>query len=322
MKNKIIITGGSGFIGTNVVQHYLDKGWEVLSLDRNKPKNPEHAQYFRSIDLLNRTDLIEATKQFSPTYLIHLAARTDLDETNDIKGYAANIQGVQNVIDACDQCSKLKRVIFASSMLVCRFGYIPKDEFDYSPNTLYGESKVLTEKIIRDSDMKHEWTIVRPTSIWGPWFGVPYRNFFDAVLKKRYVHPGKQAGTSTYGFIGNTVYQIHQILTAPAPDIHHKTFYLGDAPPNNLSEWADEIATQSGLRKNRKVPYWIVKTAAFCGDILSALNIEFPITNFRLKNMTTSNILNLSNTNLIAPNRPYSRAEGIKRTLDWMKNES
>ena len=164
MKNKIIITGGSGFIGTNVVQHYLDKGWEVLSLDRNKPKNPEHAQYFRSIDLLNRTDLIEATKQFSPTYLIHLAARTDLDETNDIKGYAANIQGVQNVIDACDQCSKLKRVIFASSMLVCRFGYIPKDEFDYSPNTLYGESKVLTEKIIRDSDMKHEWTIVRPTT--------------------------------------------------------------------------------------------------------------------------------------------------------------
>ena len=64
--------------------------------------------------------------------------------------------------------NELKKIIIASSMLVCELGYSPKNFNDYKPNTLYGESKVLTEKIVKK--FKNSWTIVRPTSIWGPWF--------------------------------------------------------------------------------------------------------------------------------------------------------
>jgi len=322
MKKKIIITGGSGFIGTNLVQFYIDLGWSVLSIDRREPQNPLHAKYFNKIDILDKEFFIRTAKEFSPDYLIHLAARTDLDETHDIAKYAANTQGVENVINACNACKKIKRIIFASSMLVCKFGYVPENEFDYAPNTVYGESKVLTEKIIHRSDILHEWLIVRPTSIWGPWFDVPYKNFFDAVLNKRYVHPGKRAGTSTYGFVGNTVFQMNQLLITGTENILHKTFYLGDSPPNNLSDWADEIAAISGSRNNLTAPYWIVKTAALLGDLLSMFNIKFPITSFRLKNMVISNILDLSTTEAIAPTPPYSRADGIKKTLCWMKQNT
>lgn len=43
------------------------------------------------------------------------------------------------------------------------------------------------------------------------------------------------------------------------------------------------------------------------------------MTSFRLKNMTTDNIIDLSDTYELAPNPPYSRIEGVRKTLDWLR---
>lgn len=57
---------------------------------------------------------------------------------------------------------------------------------------------------------------------------------------------------------------------------------------------------------------------ASLGEFLLKLNIHFPMTNFRLKNMTTKNVVYLENTQELAPELPYSRIEGIRNTLNWM----
>ena len=67
-----------------------------------------------------------------------------MDDKAGIQGYAANIQGVENLVAAIRQTPSLSLCIFTSTQLVCRVGYVPKDDQDYQPNTLYGESKVLT----------------------------------------------------------------------------------------------------------------------------------------------------------------------------------
>ena len=203
-------------------------------------------------------------------------------------------------------------------MLVCHTGYYPKDQFDYAPNTLYGESKVETEKIVWDNKPQCDWAIIRPTSIWGPWFGVPYRNFFDMVISRKYFHIGRKSCTKTYGYVGNAVYQIEQILFHETLNEDQKVFYIGDNPPTNIETWANEIAAE--LNSNiKRVPFWMLKTAAYFGDLLKLFNITFPMTSFRLKNMTTDNIIDLSETYNIAPNPPYSRIDGIKATLQWLK---
>ena len=56
--------------------------------------------------------------------------------------------------------------------------------------------------------------IIRPTSIWGPWFGEPYDKFFHIVLKRMYFHMGEKACRKTYGYIDNVIYQIESILRA------------------------------------------------------------------------------------------------------------
>jgi nucleoside-diphosphate-sugar epimerase len=318
MKKRILITGASGFIGTNLVEHIAKKNnVDIINIDFSSPQNLEHYNYWRNINITDPKKLKEEIVNFSPDYIIHLAARTDLDGKN-LNDYLTNTIGTLNIIKACNSLSQLKRVIFASSMLVCKPGYIPSHQSDYAPSTIYGESKMEMEKIIRKENPKFEWAIIRPTSIWGPGFGIPYRNFFDMIIKKQYFHIGSAASTKTYGFVGNVVHQIDSILNAPTEKIQGQVFYLGDYEPTNIKTWADEIGAELGV-KIKTIPHYLIKLAALGGDILKQFGIHFPMTSFRLKNMTTDNIIDLSNTNELLQELPFTRKEGIKMTLEWLK---
>ena len=313
---KVLITGGSGFIGTNLLLFLIEK-YEILNIDIRESNLTELQKYTSIVDITNYENFRNVVIGFSPDYIIHLAARTDLNG-KFIYDYSANTVGVSNLMKIIHELPKLKKLIVTSSMLVCHTGYYPKNQFDYAPNTLYGESKVETEKILWDNKPQCDWAIIRPTSIWGPWFGVPYRNFFDMVISRKYFHIGRKSCTKTYGYVGNAVYQIEQILFHETLNEDQKVFYIGDNPPTNIEIWANEIAAELNFDIKR-VPFWMLKIAAYFGDLLKLFNITFPMTSFRLKNMTTDNTIDLSETYKIAPNPPCSRIDGIKATLQWLK---
>lgn len=317
MKSKILITGASGFIGTNLLE-YLKDNYIVCNIDFHKPKIQERVAYWKDVDIINYDQLKNVVLEFSPDYIIHLAARTDL-QGKVIEDYSANSIGVKNLMEIVKLLPDLKKVIITSSMLVCHTGYCPKDQYDYAPTTIYGESKVETEKIVWANKPHCDWAIIRPTSIWGPWFGEPYRNFFDMVLSRKYFHIGNRGCTKTYGYVGNAIYQIEQILFSDTKDEDNKVFYIGDEPATNIEEWGNEIANELGY-KIMKMPYFLIKCAALFGDMLKRFGFSFPMTSFRLRNMTTNNVIDLSSTRKIAPKLPYSRLQGIKQTLNWIKN--
>ncbi|MBP5771478.1 MAG: NAD(P)-dependent oxidoreductase [Bacteroidaceae bacterium] len=314
---KILVTGGSGFIGTNVVAFYARLGWEVMNIDVTRPKYVEAERYWVECDITDYEALMMAVKEFDPEYIIHLAARTDLDGKK-VEDYPANTIGVENILKAAATLDGLKKILITSSMLVCHTGYIPETQFDYSPSTAYGESKVVTEKLVWANPPACDWAFMRPTSMWGPWFGVPYRNYFDTVKAGLYFHIGHRSCTKTYGYIENAVYQIDCLLMNPTLDEEKKVFYLGDAPAIFIEEWANQIAKELG-RKVPRMPFWLIRLVASFGDVLGLLGLHFPMTSFRLKNMTTDNIIDLTNTYQIAPNPPVDRITGIRRTLEWME---
>jgi nucleoside-diphosphate-sugar epimerase len=138
------------------------------------------------------------------------------------------------------------------------------------------------------------------------------------VVSKKYFHIGNKLYTKTYGYIGNAVYRIERILLSDTLSDNNKIFYIGDYVPPNIEEWADEIAKILNFKVVR-VPYCLMLTVALIGDLLKKIGIPFPMTTFRLHNMSTDNIVNLSNTKNIAPELPYSRTQGIKKTLEWLK---
>lgn len=314
---KIVVTGGSGFIGTNVVDFYANKGAEVINIDMVPPMYEDAEKWWKECDIREYDKLESIVTVFHPDYIIHLAARTDIDGKT-VEDYNTNTLGVENVLKAAAQIKDLKKILITSSMLVCKAGYMPKHQKDYCPTIPYGESKVETENITWANEPKCDWALLRPTSMWGAWFGYPYRAFFDMVKRRMYFHIGHVSCTKTYGYIENALYQIDQILMHDTTDRENKVFYLGDKPAIFIEEWANQIAEQLGFKVPR-VPLWIVKIAARIGDLCWKRGIHFPMSSFRLKNMSTDNIINLDNTYRIAPNPPVDRIEGIRRTLKWIE---
>ncbi len=319
-RRKILITGGSGFIGTNLVDYFVTQGWHVTNIDIKPPRNNANKYCWMNVDLLNRPQLINAITEFQPDYILHFAARTDLDEKANLEGYSANIDGVCNLIDAIRMTPSIGRVILASSQLVCKLGYSPKDEYDYLPTTLYGRSKVLTERIIRSAaDFAPCWTIVRPTSIWGPWFDIPYKSFFLSIARNQYIHPGDIQVKKQWGFVKNAVYQVDKLLEAPAEKVHKRTFYLADYEPTLLHEFADWVQQEFHSRPILKVSPMILRTAGVGGDILQRLGWKNPpLTSFRYRNIVTSEIQDLEPLRKIVGELPYSTKDGVEETVKWI----
>ena len=256
---------------------------------------------------------------------MHLAARTDLNERKNILGYQVNILGVENLMNICADLKSLQRVVVASSMLVCKLGYYPVDFNDYSPDNLYGESKVQTEIITKKYSF--DWVIVRPTSIWGPWFGEPYKNFFDLVLNGFYFNiPAKNSSTKTYGFVGNTCKQIHALMINNHKSIKHNYFYLGDLSPINITDWAIRIRKLNHQFKPLILPKLLLKFVSIFGDILkSKLRFnKFPMNSFRFNNMTNDNIIDdLKRTVEVTKIGEHTNLdEEIIITLNWLKKQN
>jgi nucleoside-diphosphate-sugar epimerase len=313
---KILVTGGSGFIGTNLIASLLADNYEVLNLDKVAPRNSSQRAVWQQVDILDYDNLRKAMLAFSPEAIIHLAAVTDLDGTT-AEYYSANTLGVENLLKIAAELPALARVLLASSMYVCKPGYIPKDYNEYKPHTLYGKSKVEGELIVKNSSTTNfEWVLFRPTSIWGPWFGIPYIDFFNVVYQGRYFDFGGTC-TKTYGYVDNAVYQLKKLLVAPG--VHGKTFYIGDKPPIPIAEWANEVSAEMGKGKIKKIPYVAIQAAATVGDILGKFGIKFPMTSFRLANMQTDNVLPLDALYEITGESPVSRKVGVRNTVQWLR---
>ena len=76
--NKILITGGSGFIGTNLIDFYSEK-CDILNIDIKAPRNKAHLPYWKNIDILDEQKTLDLFKAFQPDFVFHMGARTDLD---------------------------------------------------------------------------------------------------------------------------------------------------------------------------------------------------------------------------------------------------
>lgn len=317
---RILITGSSGFIGTHLLDALLaEGGHEVQNLDRRPPKKEAHRPFWQAVDLLEPEGLTAAVHAFQPEAVVHLAARTDT-ESERVADYRDNTEGTANLLAALRDLEGLQRLIITSSQFVHQPGPLPAHDEAFDPHTAYGESKVITEQQTRAADLPCTWTIIRPTNIWGPWHPrYPYE-FWDVLRRGRYVHPGGAPVIRCYGYVKNVVWQMQQMLIAPAATVHQQVFYVGD-PPIHLVEWVDGFARAITGKNVRVVPRVFLRALALVGDVLQALGQSFPIFSSRFQSMTQDYPTPMEKTLQVFGLPPRSMQDGIEETVAWLREQ-
>jgi nucleoside-diphosphate-sugar epimerase len=313
---KVLVTGSSGFIGQALVRRLQAEGYDVAGLDRARGAATKFV-----CDILDAGRLDDAVQGFSPDALVHLAARIDLDEKTNLAGYAANIDGVQNLIAAVRITPSIRRAIWTSSQLVCRVGYVPRDDTDYTADTLYGRSKVRTEQIVRQEDgAGREWCLARPTTVWGPGMSAHYQRFLRMIQRGYYFHVGHSPLWKSYSYIENIAFQYWRLLEVPAGLIHRKTFYLADYEPIDLLAWSDAFQRAFQSRSIPHMPLALAHMLAYCGDAVNAIGLrKFPFNSFRLNNVLTQYQFDLKPTEAVCGQLPYTMEQGVTATAAWLR---
>ena len=318
---KLLVTGGSGFIGTNLIDEFKERVDQLLNLDIQSPLDSTQSKFWRTADILNKSQLAEAFAEFQPQWVIHLAARADCDENTTVeKGYRVNVEGTANVLEAIRATRSIERVIITSSQFVCGPGPLPRDDEDYFPETVYGQSKVIAEQLTRRAKLDCCWTIIRPTNIWGPWHLRYRREFWRIVERGWYVHPGRQPVIRCYGYVKNVIDQIRRILKLPNDSACGKVLYLGD-PPADLLEWTNGFSRALAGRAVRVVPRFMMRMLALLGDIPTAITGRpFYINSSRYRSMITNYHTPMQPTfDLLGPN-PHSLLDSVNETVAWLRS--
>jgi UDP-glucose 4-epimerase len=173
---KILVTGGAGFIGSHVVDGYLESGHEVVVVDNlytGKPENVNPGARFYEADIRS-PELTEIITKESPEVINHHAAQISVPASVENPGFDAdvNIKGLINVLEASRK-NQVRKVIFISSGGAI---YGEADEYPttekYIPRPLspYAITKLTSEHYL--SYYQHQWgldyTILRYANIYGP----------------------------------------------------------------------------------------------------------------------------------------------------------
>jgi nucleoside-diphosphate-sugar epimerase len=316
---KVLVTGSSGLIGRWVCDLLQREGFSVIGLDV-QPKPLDAGDWLSvNCNLLNFNDLVSIFHEHRPSHLLHLAARTDLEGTS-LEDYSVNIEGVHNLISTIQVTPSMTRAVYTSSQLVCRVGHVPRQEDEYLPDTVYGQSKVETERIVRSrSGSNVTWCLVRPTTVWGPHMSAHYSSLLRYIETGRYFHSGSEPLLKSYAYAGNIAYQYMRMLLADAEQVDGRVFYLADYDPISLRDYVNALADEIGVNRPVTLPLPLAQVLAWIGDALGAVGSTMPFNSFRLRNIRTEYIFDTEATKTVCGPLPFTFENGIKDTVSWYK---
>lgn len=316
IKKKVLITGGSGFLGVHLARQLLKENYDVTLFDIAglDAKDLIGKIIFIKGDIRNKKDVDNAIK--NRDYVVHAAAGLPILREKKLI-FDVNINGTRNVLDSALQ-NKVKRFLFISSTAVYGIPrHLPETETNpLDPIGYYGESKVEAENLCLEYAKKGlSVNILRPKSFLGPERLGVFELWFEAIYN------GK--GVFILGN-GNNKYQLLAVsdaVDAIVKTIETKTdgeiFNIG---AREFQTWNKDLGAVIKYAKSKSS---IIKLPTLPSQImlgiLEMLNLS-PIAAWHYKTMPVDSYISIKKAEKLLKWSPKkSNEELLIESYDWYK---
>jgi 2-alkyl-3-oxoalkanoate reductase len=262
---NVFVTGGSGFLGSHVVEQLARAGHTVRALVR-KSSNRRFLSTLPNVELAegsveDRASLDRAIKGVDA--VVHSAAVVKARTEQEF--YACNTQGTANVLDAAlEHASGLKRFVHVSSLEACgpSLDGRPVPLRQEKPVTAYGRSKLFAEKECAKRKARLPVVILRPAGIYGP-RDVEFLEAFRAVRMRQYPVIGDGTMLAGYVYAPDCAKACVRAIDAEVPT--GSIYFVDDGEPLTMARAMGELLPDAlGTRPLARlgVPFPLLRLAS------------------------------------------------------------
>lgn len=313
---SVVVTGGSGFIGTHLVEALSRLGDTVTNLDIEPPTLPEHRDRWVACDIREPAQLAGALLAAAPEVIYNLAAVADISA--DASAMAVNTGGVTNILDVLPELPGSPLLVHFSTQFVLEAGYQPAGPLDFAPYTEYGMTKARSERLLHAAGPEVAWAIVRPTTIWGPRHPTFATQAGRYLAMGIYLRPSGPGPRRHNGYVDNVVHQVVRLAELGRDQVMGTTLYVGDEglPTSVL---LDRFSMAFRGRPTRRIPTAVLRVLAEMGELSGRLGGPSPINRGRLARMTTDYPVPMQPTFDLLGRGPVSLDDGVAATVRWQR---
>lgn len=320
---KILVTGGTGFIGGHLVRKLISKGHHVFCLVRNYQKG--EVLHDIGVTLLvgdiRNNDLIERIPDERFDLAYHLAGILGRWNITNRVYQDVHVRGTENLLRACVKL-KIRRFIYCSSVGVLGpTGNVLLDEsFPYHPTSIYEQTKAEAEKLVLTyaRENKIDATIIRPAVVYGP-CDFHMLGLFKVI--KKGLFPLFDSG----GALFQPTY-IEDIINGFEVCINNdrtinQTYILAGEKPITVREFVNTVAKIMGVIPPKiNIPRYI---ANFIAPIFEAAGkmskFKPPFTRATINFFTENKAYKINKAVKELGYKPINLEEGLRKTIEWYK---
>lgn len=312
---KIAVIGGSGFIGTKLIEAFLNlPDIEVINVD--KQESQRFPEITRIINILDRENLNTALAGIDQVVLLAAEHKDDVSPVSLY--YDVNVQGMRNTLEAMD-LNGIRRIVFTSTVAVYGLNKInPNEDQPTAPFNHYGKSKWEAEETLQTWYEAHpDWNIniIRPTVIFGEGNRGNVYNLLTQIASGRFLMIGKGENQKSMSYVGNIVAFIQFMMREHVQGYH--VFNYVDKPDLTTNDIVYQ--TSKVLGKNIPavhIPYWLGMIGGYGFDALSFLTRKkLAISSVRVKKFCAVTQFDASKALTSGFQAPYTLEQGLERML-------
>lgn len=303
-----LILGASGFVGTHLVSHFLNRGEQVIGVDlaSSDITHPSYTFLQKDFREIPRFDLEEISVVHHCASLVPLAATHDF--------HRGNVEVNQELLDHLLRICPGRIVYYSSSAVACRKTFRidpmgPQEEC--FPFETYGQSKYEAELLfLKACEGKLPLSILRPRTILGPGRLGLFELLFSWISQNKTIYlPASPEVPYHFIHIDDLISAVQVVIDTQSDGI----FHVGTCPSQSLK---GDLETLIEEKNSSSKLLWLPKGALFLLELFSHFP-GFPFAPWQFRAFGLPHILDTSSLRDLGWKPKYSNLEMLSQTYDW-----